>query len=173
MTEEKKKRSLKRTYGRARRGTLSWHRDKAWSAFSLFIRTRDSILTTGGTDRCVCVTCPAVKPRLGRGCIQAGHFIAGRNNSVLFDERGVHGQCYQCNHLKNGNRKQYDLYMIAVYGQEIVDELIFNSHQSIKITTEQYDEIRDNYKKKTEQLLINPELAKLSGIVKVDTDLPF
>lgn len=62
----------------------------AWREFSRFIRTRDAIATTGDTDTLICCTCGKLIPFKQA---QAGHFIAGRTNALLFDEDIVHGQC--------------------------------------------------------------------------------
>lgn len=140
----------------------------------MFIRTRDSILTTGGVDNCKCVTCPAVKPRLGIGSIQAGHFpeISGRLNSVLFEERGVHGQCYQCNHHKHGNPNVYMKFMQKVYGQRVIDELIALKNRTVKYTKEDYENIRAYYIKEMTVLLHNFSKAHLQ-IDDIDEALLF
>lgn len=63
---------------------------KAWTAFSLYIRTRDCLKATGTPNLGICVTC-------GKQCdikqLQAGHFIGGRTNSVLFVEDNCFAQC--------------------------------------------------------------------------------
>ncbi len=131
-------------------------KDKAWAAFSLFIRTRDSIKTTGTLDRCVCVTCPRSYPRTGVGCIQAGHFIPGRRNSVLFSETGVHGQCLGCNGNppmgKGGNSIEYFLFMEKTYGREVIDELIAQSKQTVQYKTHDFERFAEEYERKTEEL---------------------
>lgn len=152
-------------------------RKKAWAAFSLYIRTRDAILTTGGIDQCVCVTCPAVKQRraVGGAGIQAGHWpqVSGRSNAVLFLEQGVHGQCWQCNEYKHGNREPYDQFMLDTYGQEIMDELRLKKNQTVSYTVEEYDVFTTTYSEKTKQLIEKPGLAKLRRPVKIDGELPF
>lgn len=133
---------------------LSTHRKKAWAAFSLYIRTRDSIKTTGGLDQCVCITCHTEKPRTGVGCIQAGHFIPGRSNAVLFSELGVHGQCWQCNEYKHGAPDKYLEFMLRVYGQEVIDKLLEESHKTVKYKAWDYDEIAEKYKQKTNDIIV-------------------
>ena len=141
----------------ATKKNLSWHKKRAWASFSLFIRTRDSLKTTGSLDNCVCVTCGRTYPRLGVGCIQAGHFVSGRTNAVLFDERGVNGQCYGCN--SNMGRKgaglDYWVWMETNHGRPVIDELMKNRHLSQKITALEYDEIAELYKQKTKDLTNN------------------
>lgn len=70
--------------------TKTYYKDKAWKAFSTYIRTRDSIKTTGGVDFCRCITCKKIYEYKQT---QAGHFVPGRSNSVLFKEDIVNGQC--------------------------------------------------------------------------------
>lgn len=148
---------------------LKPHKDKAWNAFSLFIRTRDSLKTTGGLDECICVTCARRYPRLGVGCIQAGHFIGGRTNSVLFSEKGVHGQCGACNNgvyaRNNKSGIAYYQFMEKTYGRETIDRLILESNQTVIYKAWQYDEIREKYKNKLVQLLAGKSIDDISDPV--------
>lgn len=96
---------------------VSTLKNKAWTEFSIFIRQR-------GADRDgfnVCCTCETRKPWKE---LQAGHFIAGRLNSNLFDERGCNVQCSTCNVIKAGNGPMYYKFMLRIHGQEIIDELL-------------------------------------------------
>lgn len=111
-------------------------KEKAWNAFSLFIRTRDPS----------CVTC-------GGESQQAGHFIDGRHNAVLFSEQGVHGQCYHCNVGLKGNKLEYWLFMERTYGREVIDQLMAESKMTIQYKTFQFLEIADKYKTLTAELL--------------------
>lgn len=111
-------------------------KDKAWAAFSLYIRTRDKR----------CCTC-------GGAVQQAGHFIDGRHNVVLFSERGVHGQCYRCNVPLKGNKLEYWLFMERTYGREVIDELMAESKQTVQYKTHDYLEIAEKYKNKTADLI--------------------
>ena len=95
----------------------------AWEWYSKYIRVRDSIRTTGTPDRCTCCTCGKEYPAFGIGCIQAGHFIPGRHNSVIFNDKNVHGQCYVCNYRLKGNWSKYYKFMLDTYGQETIDTL--------------------------------------------------
>lgn len=134
-------------------------KDAAWDAFSLYVRTRDSLLTTGTLDACLCITCGARKPRLGVDCIQAGHFIPGRGNAVLFSEDGVHGQCGYCNMKPprglNGNLIAYWPVMEKLYGRPRVDELIRESKQTIKYSHADLRAIAEYYTMQTNKLIKN------------------
>lgn len=97
--------------------TVSNMKKDAWEQFSRWVRLHES--DENGMVKCV--TCPKVAHWK---TMQAGHFIPGRHNSILFDERGCHSQCYACNcgWLK-GNPRKYNKYMLEVYGQDVIDEL--------------------------------------------------
>lgn len=107
-------------------------KEKAWNAFSLYIRTRDK----------KCCTC-------GGAIQQAGHFIDGRHNAVLFQENGVHGQCYRCNVGLKGNKIQYFLFMEQTYGRKVIDDLIRESRATVIYKTHDFIEIERKYKEKT------------------------
>lgn len=62
----------------------------AWKWFSKYIKLRDCLATRNSTEECKCVTCGAIVS--GR-LLHAGHAIGGRNDSILFDEELVNGQC--------------------------------------------------------------------------------
>jgi hypothetical protein len=96
--------------------SISKRKDKVWKWFSIYIRLRDA----DWRGYVSCVTCGAVKYwKLG----DAGHFIPGRHNSILFDERNVHFQCKRCNGPLKSNPRKYQAYMLKRYGQEVIDEL--------------------------------------------------
>jgi len=109
-------------------------KDKAWQSFSRYIRTRDCLRFTGDPEEGMCVTCQGLFPFKK---LQAGHFISGRGNAVLFDERLVYSQCYQCNGNppfgKGGNYVEYFRFMLDEVGLEKIDEF-----RSIKGTTKVY-----------------------------------
>ena len=55
--------------------------------------------------------------------MQAGHFVSGRHNSLIFDERNIHPQCMMCNYNNQGEQYKYGLFMLKTYGQKVIDEL--------------------------------------------------
>lgn len=131
--------------------TLSSHKKKAWKTFSLYIRTRDCLKSTGYPDRGTCITCKREYDI--HGGAQAGHFIAGRGNSLLFDERNCHLQCYGCNVGKNGAYVEYFIFMEETYGREVIDEIRALRHMSRKFTKEELDTIEEIYRCKYEELI--------------------
>jgi hypothetical protein len=108
----------------------------AWDAFSKYIRNRDK----------KCVTCPRGEAQ------QAGHFIDGRHNAVLFSERGVHGQCYHCNVGLKGNKLEYWLFMEKTYGRKVIDELMAESKITVQYKTHDFERIEQEYIDKCAQL---------------------
>ena len=108
-----------------------------WKAFSRWIRLRDCLLTTGTIEHGRCVTCGKVLPFEK---LQAGHFIPGRSAGILFEEQGVHAQCYGCNVPGRGRLPQYQLFMLKTYGQEVIDDLFDKSRRPHKITVDEHRE---------------------------------
>lgn len=57
--------------------------------------------------------------------MDAGHFFdAGvSGNSLYFDERNVHCQCFSCNVKKSGNKAIYASNLVRQYGDDIIMKL--------------------------------------------------
>src|SRR3990170_2614161 len=110
--------------------TITSLKKKAWTLFSKIVRLRDSV---DGTNRCV--TCKQVYPIKN---LQAGHFIPGRHNAVLFDLRQVFPKCYVCNFRKHGCWVEYREFMIEKYGQGMVEQIIAESKKSVKLGRSDY-----------------------------------
>lgn len=145
MLSQKSKKSTKQK-------PLSYYKKKAWEQFSIYIRTRDCLKTTMDTEYGICITC---NKQFEFKHLQAGHFIDGRHNSVLFSEEGVHAQCYQCNVRLHGNKVQYWLYMERVYGRDKIDQLILESKQTTVYKKHNYIELAEKFSKMTEQLKVH------------------
>lgn len=131
--------------------TLSQSRKRAWDAFSKFIRLRDCLKTMKRTDYAMCITCGKITPWRNKQ-LQAGHFIPGRGNAVLFDELGVNAQCYDCNINKGGLPLIYRKIMVERHGEEVVNQLELKYYKTRKLYKGDYDLIYFHYKKLYEQL---------------------
>lgn len=143
----------------------------AWGWFSKYIRLRDSIKTTNTDTHCICVTC---KTRTEWKKLHAGHAIGGRNNSILFDERLVNGQCYHCNMPVDmgglaGNYATYHVWYIETYGYEDFKEKEMLSRQTLKYSYEQLKEISKKYREKYRELLALYQQPRI-GLLKI-TDI--
>ncbi|SRR6266702_4729832 len=112
----------------AKKSPLKKEKEKAWKIFSEYIRLRDCLKTTKTILGGECYTCRRIKHYKE---LQAGHFLPGRHNANLFDERGCHAQCWWCNIQLYGNIPSYYKRMLADYGQEVIDQLL-EQNQEIK-----------------------------------------
>jgi hypothetical protein len=122
---------------------------KLWPPFSLFIRMRDCLKTTGCKDWGLCITCGK---RYHIKLLQAGHFIPGRHNSNLFSEKGVHAQCYNCNINLRGNTLVYRRKIIEMYGEGADLELEKEAQQIRKFTLAELKEMITYYTEKIKEL---------------------
>ena len=122
---------------------------KCWAAFSRYIRTRDCLATTGTLDEGECVSCGKRHPF---GKVHAGHFIPGRRNSILFDERGCHLQCYACNIHLHGNSVLYFKRMQKMHGDSVIDDLLRLNGVSVKFSVEDLDRMTADYEARTKAL---------------------
>jgi hypothetical protein len=129
--------------------TLSNLKKKVWGIFSIFIRTRDCLKTTGCTSWGLCFTCGK---RYHFKLLQAGHFIPGRHNANLFSEKGVHAQCYNCNVNLRGNPLEYRRQIILMYGENADLTLEIEAQQIKKFTAQELQELYEYYKNKVREL---------------------
>lgn len=120
-----------------------------WNEFSLYIRSRDA----DHNGIVTCCTCPKKMFWKGVEC-QAGHFVPGRTNSILFDERIVHGQCSACNQYLGGNLWEYGKFMVTKYGytRETLEEFHSLKHRLRKFTMEELKELKKSYKEMRERI---------------------
>ena len=151
-TPLKRNTGLKRTLIRrkpAKKKSLRSLKKKAWDALSKAIRLE----RREGKEMLVeCVSCSRSLPWKQ---IQAGHFIDGRFNSILFDERGVHPQCSVCNVVHNGRKEEYFIFMEKEFGREVIDQLRVQRNQQVNFTAEQLEEMIRQY-----QFRIKTEISK-------------
>lgn len=124
--------------------SLSKAKKKAWDAFSLYIRTRGSV---DGMNECI--TCGRTY-EIKQG--QAGHWLPNRKNSVLFDERNCHFQCYGCNVMKKSNPIKYYHFMEFQYGLDVMSELEELDEQTVQYKVFDYQEIEIKFKAKLAEL---------------------
>lgn len=124
---------------KAKRVKTSTLKKKAWTEFSIFIRTR-------GADEHGMATCCTCGCRKHWKEMQAGHFIRGRLNGNLFDERGVWPQCYSCNVGRQGNVVEYYEWMLANHGPEVIADLKRQNSQTKKWAPGELEELFQKYR---------------------------
>ena len=144
-TALKRKTPMKRTALRrkpAKKKSLRALKKRAWELLSKAIRLE----RREGKDLLVwCVSCQRKMPWKQ---IQAGHFIDGRFNSILFDELGIHPQCGLCNVVHNGRKEEYFIYMETTFGREAIDELRVQRNKQVNFTSEQLEQMIAGYKQR-------------------------
>lgn len=129
--------------------SLAKVKKKFWTLFSIYIRMRDGLETTGSTEWALCITCDK---RYHFKLLQAGHFVAGRHSSNLFSERGTHAQCFNCNINLKGNTLEYRRKIIELYGKGVDEELEEISRQTYKYTIPEIEDMMETYKLKIKEL---------------------
>ena len=137
---------------KSRKKGVKYWKKKAWDAFSKYVRLRDAIETTGTKETLLCCSCGKPYPAFGKGCAQAGHFVPGRTHALLFREKGVNGQGYNCNQTLNGNWVNYEKFMLKKYGKDVVEEEKAAKYSNLKYTAIDLEEIYHKYKRKYEEL---------------------
>lgn len=110
-------------------------KEECWDLFSKWVRS--SVADYIGYSKCV--TCEV---RMPWKQLQAGHFIPGRHNAILFDERGCHPQCYRCNVGLKGNPRAYDAYMRKNYGEKVIKELEELDRKTHPFTVGELEELK-------------------------------
>ena len=125
--------------------TLKNLKNKCWKLCSEWVRRKDA----DANGFCSCVTCGGT---LFWKQAQAGHFVGGRTNSVLFHPDLVHVQCYVCNCIKHGNYAAYTLFMLDKYGRAKVEEFLALKHKIVKYTRSDLEELIESFKRKLAEL---------------------
>jgi len=132
-----------------KRKTTKQLKKEALRLFSIYTRLKDCLRTTGTTTSGRCISCGKIFPFKE---LQAGHFVSGRHNSNLFNERGCHAQCRGCNLFKHGNQLEYRRAIIKLYG-EGVDEEIEAEDKIVKdLRAGELRELITHYKQEIEKL---------------------
>jgi len=129
--------------------SISALKKKAWTLFSIYIRLRDCLKTTGTTEYGKCITCGKI---YSFDKLQAGHFIAGRSNSVLFDEQGVFAQCFACNCGLHGNLLVYRRKIVEMYGEGADELMEIEAKKTKKFTVQELEELIEILKIKINKL---------------------
>lgn len=117
-------------------------KSKVWDIFSKYIRMRDCLRTKGNLDWGNCITCGTM---INRKDGDAGHFIQGRRNSILFSEKCVHLQCRRCNRFLGGEPLKYRRAIIKLYGEGIDIELEDLGMETKKFSIPELEELKAYY----------------------------
>jgi hypothetical protein len=131
------------------RKTVGKLKKEVWDIFSLYIRTRDCLKTTGCASFGLCITCGK---RYHIKLLQAGHFIPGRHNANLFSLSGTHAQCYNCNINLKGNTLIYRRKIIKLYGEDADEILEAEARQIKKFTRAELEGLKQEFTQKIKEL---------------------
>ena len=126
-------------------------KERAWSWFSKYRR----LLFATVDGYCMCVTCGVVKHWKE---LQAGHYVDGRNNTVLFMEELVYPQCFKCNSKRPGceagNKIKFTAFLMKKgYVIEQLDNFDNLKFKTKKMILQDFEEIEAKYKEKFNKLL--------------------
>lgn len=129
-----------------RKISISGLKEKVWKEFARYIKVRDAD-TNGYVKCCTC------KVQMHWRESQAGHFVCGRNNTVLFDDRIVHAQCARCNGFGGGEQYKYSLFMMEKgYTREELEELNNLKFATKKFSREELNEMHKTYKEEADKI---------------------
>lgn len=84
--------------------------------------------------------------------MQAGHFLAGRGNSILFENNNVHPQCYSCNVMNHGEQLKYYRFMVKTYGEAEVKRLEKLKAKTRSFTIPELIKMREDFELQISQL---------------------
>lgn len=84
--------------------------------------------------------------------MQAGHFLPGRKNAVLYCEVGVHSQCFNCNITLKSNWPEYLEYMKQEYGISVVNQLMARRRETVQMKASDHIAVYEKYKQKVADL---------------------
>lgn len=113
---------------------VNW-RDVADSVFSVYVRLKNSY-KDNGLRYCKCVTC---WNKYLRKQIQAWHYRTRSCMKYRFDEFQVYPQCYTCNVIKNGNYRDYKVFMDKTVWPEM-EEIYRTDKSLVKYNQIRYEE---------------------------------
>ena len=129
--------------------SISKLKDTVWPIFSEYIRKRDCLRTTGTLEWGRCITCGLP---FKYSALQAGHFIPGRHNSILFEETCTHAQCYRCNVPMGGEPLKYRREIIRLYGEDYDLKLEEQAMETKKFTRDELIELKEQFQAKIKEL---------------------
>ena len=109
-------------------------------------RRRSSIEEDGFVK---CVTCGK---RMRWQDSQCGHYISRNRLAVRWNPKNTAPQCVGCNVFKAGNMPEYTLYLQQKYGKGIIEKLVKESKQIIKLRSADLEDMIKVYQNKLDKL---------------------
>ncbi|MGA2669977.1 MAG: recombination protein NinG [Dehalococcoidia bacterium] len=119
---------------------------------SKYVRLRDCLRTTGTLTHCKCISCMRL---IDYKTAQAGHLVDRRHSATLFNLVNVNAQCPRCNIFLDGNILQYRRALIALYGEEAVNELEDMATEIKHFTVDELLNLKEEFTQKIKELESN------------------
>ena len=93
-----------------------------------------------------CITCNKTMHYKDESC-NAGHFVPGRGNEVLYDDTHIFPQCAGCNCDGGGEQYKFGEFLKKKYGYDnaTLEEILQMRHKSRKYTLEELKEIKRRF----------------------------
>ena len=98
-----------------------------------------------------CVTCGR-QYQVDSPDIHAGHLLAGRSNSILFEEDAVFPQCVICNCFKDGNEKVFKAWYINKFGEDKYWEMMRLKNKVVWFTEDELLQKEEYYRNQCKRL---------------------
>ena len=124
-------------------------RDKASKDMMHYIRIMRCLEATGKAFLGICITC---NRQFHIEYLDAGHFISGRRNAVLFDIMCIYNQCNYCNVIMHGRHKLYRKIMVRKHGKEWVLNRAIRARRVIKNNQIDFVKLRKGIKSMLEKI---------------------
>ena len=138
-------------------------RDKASKDIMHYVRVMRCLETTGLAFTGVCFTC---ERKFHIRYLDAGHFIPGRRNAVLFDVMCIRLQCNYCNVIMHSQPTIYKKKMIQLYGEKWVEERRRRAKRTIPNNKIDFVKLRAGIKRMTGKIYRKHGYKKFSEILQ-------
>ena len=149
------KRKTNKKNGENKGGSIQSLIKKLDSAFSLYIRLRDS--RPFGYKAFRCISCGRILPFAEA---DAGHFIGRTHMSTRFDEQNVWSECRFDNRFNSSHMIEYQRNLEKKLGREKLDMLIARGHQTKKFTAWELEILIEYYKDQNKRMLAERDKLK-------------
>lgn len=113
--------------------------------FSDFIRLRDA-------DDKGYITCPLCGTVVFWKYADNAHYIDRGNMATRYHEKNCNTNDKGCNQFKDGNKEVYKRWLIGKYGDDVIVELDFLKHQTLKISETEGQLLIKHYREKVKEL---------------------
>lgn len=126
--------------------SLSSKKQLAKKEFQKYVRMRDA----DEHGYCTCCTCGK---RLHWKEIDGGHFVPAERLATCFIDENCNPQCTYCNKWQYGRLDEYFVYMEKRYGRAVIDSLLKQKWDQVKLKEANYIELIKSFRAKQKQMM--------------------